>query len=182
MIARSLADALFDPHCPSDCVPAGSSMPPASISIGGRSFVSARSKQTVSPRSRGRRDEIPTVFDGLSLDKVDERPRSLSTRPSIGKGRKIVSSGGRESDEEISVAAFWIEPALRAAEPKTSGRVTPKRRQSAARASRLSAMSDCMVVSRLSAPITPSGMAHAARDRRVLGGPSPSRTDASKGR
>ena len=55
-------------------------------------------------------DEIPTFFYGLALDKVNGAPKkSLQRLLQIGEGRKIVSSGRRKSDEEISVAALWIE-------------------------------------------------------------------------
>src|SRR5580698_10639882 len=55
-------------------------------------------------------DEVPTFLNGLALDQVDGAPKQRLQRVlQIGEGRKIVSSGGRESHEEISVTAFGIE-------------------------------------------------------------------------
>ena len=70
-----------------------------------------------------------------------ERPRARQGRRGtkktlqrvlqIGEGRKIVSSGRRESNEESRSLRLGSKPASRAAETKTSSRVTPKRRQRA---------------------------------------------------
>jgi hypothetical protein len=88
-------------------------------------------------------DEIPALLDGLALDKID----SSASLKSVSAARSFRVACSKVTRKSASLR-LGSKSAPRAAEPKTSSRATPYRRQSLARASRFSLMSACMVFSR----------------------------------